>query len=412
MKKFLLCTGILCLWLHGARAERVSLESYAHNLDSLPIAVLPFTSLNEKSVRSDEPWKIIADDLDFSGRFMVTSLAKADTALFLQKNIPIYIDGKYSIDGSFIVMDCFLHDSRTGDVIAEKRYNGEVKLLRTMSHRFSNEVVEMLFNDRGIFLSRICFVKDEGAVKDIMVMDFDGHTIKQFTNNKTLNIFPAFADSVSLLWTSYARGQPDIYKGNILTGKMKPLIVSRYIESSPSASLTDGRIAFGSNRDGNMEIYVCEADGTGVKRLTFSKSIDTSPCWSPNGFQIAFTSDRGGSPQIYVMDADGANVRRLTYEGSYQDSPAWSPKGDKIAYMSQSGGPFQIWTIQTDGTNPQQVTTNPGSNENPAWSADGSHIVFSCKAGFKNDLYAIKIDGSHLKRLTSTGNAKMPDWSE
>jgi TolB protein len=412
MKKYAIVMGFVAMGFTAGRAERVSLESYAHNLDSLPIAVIPFTSTDDKKVGTDEPWNVIADDLDFSGRFMVTRNATADTALFSRKNIPVYIDGKYSFEGSLIVMDCSMHDAKTGDVIAEKRYNGETKSLRTMAHRFSNEAVGMLFGDRGIFTSKICFVRDEGMFKNIMVMDYDGRNQRQFTNYKSINIFPVFADSTTILWTSYARGQPDIYKGSLGAGKIRPLVVSRYIETSPSSSMADGRIAFGSNRDGNMEIYTCDADGTGVKRLTFNKSIDTSPCWSPNGFQIAFTSDRGGSPQIYVMDSDGSNVRRLTYEGNYQDSPAWSPKGDKIAYMSQSGGPFEIWVIQTDGANPLQVTTNPGSNEYPSWSADGAHIVYSCKVGIKNDLYAVKVDGTHSKKLTNIGNAKMPDWSE
>jgi TolB protein len=75
------------------------------------------------------------------------------------------------------------------------------------------------------------------------------------------------------------------------------------------------------------------------------------------------------------------------------------------------GGAFDIWTIQPDGTNPVKVTSNPGSNEYPAWSADGMHIVYSCRTGFRNDLYAVKADGTHLKKLTTSGNAKMPDWS-
>jgi TolB protein len=409
MKKTAFIFGIIAIGLTSGWAEKVSLESYAHNLDSLAIAVLPFTSTGDKAVKAEMPWKTIADDLEFSGRFMVTRTEAIDTALFSKNNIPIYIDGKYSLEGSLIVMDCYLHDAKSGDVLAEKRYNGDVKFLRKMAHRFSNETVEMLFNDRGIFESKICFVRDEGNVKNLMVMDYDGHNLRQFTNNKSINVFPCFADSASILWTCYLRGQPDIFKGDLTTGKSRPLVVSRFIESSPAVSVVDGKIAFGSNRDGNMEIYTCDADGTGVKRLTFNKSIETSPCWSPNGFQIAFTSDRGGSPQIYIMDTDGANVRRLTYDGNYQDSPAWSPKGDKIAYMSQVSGVFQIVVIQPDGANAVQVTTNPGNNEYPAWSADGAHIVFSCKTGIKSDLYAIKADGTHLKKLTNTGN--VPDWS-
>jgi TolB protein len=414
MKKntVLLAVGIMFAAGTVCRAERINLESFAHNLDSIPIGILPFKSLNSKFLTRDEPWKVIADDLSFSGRFMVTSPNTIDAGIFTKNDIPLYIDGTYSVDGSFIAMTLSLNDTKSKDLLAEKKYSGEVKYLRRMAHQFSDEMIAMLFNDKGIFQSKICFVKDEGPAKNIVIMDYDGYNQRNFTSNTSINIFPVWEDSATILWTTFLRGQADIYRGTVGSVKSSACIKGRFVETSPSVSMIDGKVAFASSRDGNMEIYTCDADCSGVKRITFNKSIDTSPCWSPNGYQIAFTSDRGGSPQIYIMDADGSNTRRLTYEGSYQDSPAWSPKGDKIAYMSQGGGgAFNIWIIQTDGSNPVKLTTNAGSNEYPAWSADGSHIVYSCKNGFKSDLYAISLDGTRSKRLTNSGNAKMPDWS-
>jgi TolB protein len=393
-------------------AERINLESFARNLDSIPIGILPFKSLNSKFMTRDEPWKVIADDLSFSGRFSVTAPNAIAPDIFIEKNIPLYIDGTYSVDGSFIAMTVSLNDTKSKDLLAEKKYTGEVKNLRRMGHQFSDELVAMLFNDKGIFQSKICFVKDDGPAKNIAIMDYDGNNQRNFTSNTSINIFPAFEDSASILWTSFLRGQADIFRGSIGSAKSSAVIKSRFVETSPSACMVSGKIAFASSRDGNMEIYTCDADCSGIKRLTINKCIDTSPCWSPNGFQIAFTTDRSGSPQIWVMDADGANARRLTYEGNYQDSPSWSPKGDKIAYMSQApGGQFNIWTIQTDGSNATQLTKNQGSCEYPAWSGDGLHIVYSCRVGFKTDLYAISAEGGRIKRLTTTGNAKMPDWS-
>src|SRR6185503_13314557 len=73
-----------------------------------------------------------------------------------------------------------------------------------------------------------------------------------------------------------------------------------------------GRIAFTSNRDGNDEIYVMNADGTGVVRLTNDPAIDQQPAWSPDGSRIAFVSNRGGKFDTYLMNADGTGVTRLT----------------------------------------------------------------------------------------------------
>lgn len=73
-----------------------------------------------------------------------------------------------------------------------------------------------------------------------------------------------------------------------------------------------GRIAFVSDRDGDDEIYVMNADGSGQIRLTTSAGPDLWPAWSPDGLQIAFDSHRDGNIQIYVMHADGSGQTPIT----------------------------------------------------------------------------------------------------
>ena len=76
------------------------------------------------------------------------------------------------------------------------------------------------------------------------------------------------------------------------------------LDGSPSWSSDGGRIAFDSLRDGNGEIYVMNADGSGQTRLTDDPGFDGSPSWSPDGSRIAFQSFRDGdaNPEIYVMN--------------------------------------------------------------------------------------------------------------
>jgi TolB protein len=410
-KLILVCVAVFTCGL-SVQAERLSLESYASNLDSIPIAIMPFTLNGERKITDNEPWKVLAGDLEFSGKFMVNRLPKPDSAYLAQHAIPLYIDGAYVVTGAAVDCECALRDSRTKEKLFSGRYNAESKQVQRIGHQIADQLIEMLFNEKGIFCSRIIAVKDDGSNKNIVLMDWDGTNQKMLTQNTTLNLFPTFVDSVTFLWTSFLRGHPDIYKGTI-GGKYAPIASTRAIETSPAYSPIEGKIAFASSRDGNMEIYTCNLDGTGITRLTHAKSIETSPCFSPNGYQIAFTSDRDGAPAIYLIDADGANQHRLSTEGGYQDSPAWSPKGDKIAFHSNTTGKFEIWTINADGTNPFEVTNNvPGSNEYPSFAPDGEHIVFASTREGKTDLYAIKTDGTHLKRLTNTGNIKMPDWSK
>ena len=98
----------------------------------------------------------------------------------------------------------------------------------------------------------------------------------------------------------------------------------------------DGRkLAFVSRRDGNSEIYVINADGSGQENLTQHPARDSHPSWSPDGRKLAFVSRRDGNSDIYVMNADGSGLRNVTRAPSNDLRPAWSPNGRAIAFVRQ-----------------------------------------------------------------------------
>lgn len=80
--------------------------------------------------------------------------------------------------------------------------------------------------------------------------------------------------------------------------------------SAAARTFETGMIAFGSERDGNGEIYVAYPDGSLVN-LTQNAAEDSQPSWSPNGTRIAFVSDRDGNFELYAMNADGSSMTRL-----------------------------------------------------------------------------------------------------
>ena len=83
------------------------------------------------------------------------------------------------------------------------------------------------------------------------------------------------------------------------------------------------RVAFSSDRDGDWEIYVMNADGSGQINLTNEPSSDRLPSCSPDGARIAFTSARDGNSEIYLMNADGSGVTRRTEEPVDDGGPEW-----------------------------------------------------------------------------------------
>src|SRR5918996_1441437 len=84
--------------------------------------------------------------------------------------------------------------------------------------------------------------------------------------------------------------------------------------------------------------------------------------------QIVFFSDRDGNQQIYVMNAeDGSNQTRLTSVNANASEPSWSPDRTKIAFESEQDGNTNIYVMNADGSGLIQLTNDPADDSNPSW---------------------------------------------
>lgn len=209
---------------------------------------------------------------------------------------------------------------------------------------------------------------------------------------------------------------------------------------------TMSKILFISERAGNSDIYIMDADGGNQINLNNNPSLDESPCWSPDGKKIMFVSDRDGNREIYIMDADGSNLINLSNNPASDERPSWLPDGKKILFESNRDGKRGIYIMDADGTNPTKLpcypdewqvyalspdgktiafqiasdirvldietgeetnlTNNPSWDLGPiCWSPDGKEIAFTSGKDGHLEIYLIGADGNNLKRLTTySGN--------
>ena len=193
------------------------------------------------------------------------------------------------------------------------------------------------------------------------------------------------------------------------------LMIKRLMTSAIPAVLgsVSGRIAFQTNRDGNIEIYVMNGDGSGLTDLTNNPAGDDQPAWSPDGSKILFGSDRDGNDEIYVMNADGSDPTNLTNSPAQEETADWSPDGKKIVFMSDRDGNNEIYVMNADGSGQTNLTHNPAEDSFPVWSRDGKQIGFTSDRENGNpNIYVMNADGSNPTRLTDgSGEETFPQWS-
>jgi Tol biopolymer transport system component len=177
--------------------------------------------------------------------------------------------------------------------------------------------------------------------------------------------------------------------------------------------------------EGEVHLLSVRPDGSDVQKLATTAN-NGFPAFSPDGKRLVFRSGRDRTAKnLYLMNADGSGVERLT-EGKWTDTMCdWSHDGKWITFASDRGGNFEVYLVRPNGSGLRKLIGGGGRNNHPHFSPDGKWIVFtSQRAGYSaeeislprqpqpyGDLFAIRIDGSGLVRLTHNGFEEgTPAW--
>ena len=290
---------------------------------------------------------------------------------------------------------------------------------RLIAHKFADEIILRLGGGlNGIAETHIYFVSSRSGAKEIWQMDYDGQGQHQLTHLGQISLSPHISPSNDrVAFSSLSKYGWTIRMYSLLLNRLVGFTTPGGTTLSPAWSSDGAHMAFSSDKTGDSEIWVTDANGGSPHQITIFKGPDVSPSWNPKtNSQIVWVSGRTGLPQIYIMDSDGAGVQRMT-DGGYATSPSWSPNGQFLTfawdrkYGPGAPGGQDIYVMDIASKRWTQLTHDAGRNDFPSWSPDGRHIVFQRERGHNVEVWSMLADGTEQHALTHGGNDSMPNWS-
>lgn len=193
----------------------------------------------------------------------------------------------------------------------------------------------------------------------------------------------------------------DIFAADLEGNITRQLTDAEGYDAEATLSPDGSKIVFTSDRSGDLELYTMNTDGTDVRQITDSLGYDGGAFFSPDGSKLVFRASRPRTEEdiatytslleqglvqptnleIFVCNIDGSDLRQVTDLGKANWAPYFHPSGEKIIFASNhhlpSGRSFNLFMINIDGTGLEQITFDETFDAFPMFSHDGKQLVFS-----------------------------------
>lgn len=201
------------------------------------------------------------------------------------------------------------------------------------------------------------------------------------------------------LWPVYSTY--DIFVADLTGRVLQQLTSVNGYDAEATVSPKGDKIVFTSNRNGDLDLYTMDINGTNVKQITHELGYDGGAFFSPDGSKIVFRASRPRTDEqkkeyqeylaqglvaptemeIFVCNADGTDLHQVTQLGKANWAPFYHPSGKKILFSSNHRGSrgfqFNIFMINEDGSGLEQITYDGVFDSFPMFSPDGKKLVFS-----------------------------------
>jgi TolB protein len=261
----------------------------------------------------------------------------------------------------------------------------------------------------------------------VYVVRADGSGLRRLTSSPGDDFDPSLSPDGSMVaFRSRRDGDNEVYVMDADGRDQRDVSRDAADDWGPNWS-PDGRVVFNCARGLAIGFRGCAVrpDGSDLRILPIRRYVEY-PAWSPDGSKIAFMSQEpdaaGNDPNydIFVVDADGTGLRQLTDAPGEDGFPAWSPDGTWIAFSSTRDdcanspgqgclttgdiGPYEdVWMMRSDGSDQHRLSARLG--QLMSWSPDGAYLVFS------PGLNVIRADGSGLTTIAvPVGEPEFANW--
>jgi len=193
----------------------------------------------------------------------------------------------------------------------------------------------------------------------------------------------------------------DIFISDLQGNIVNQLTKEKGYDAEATISPKGDKIVFTSTRSGDLELYTMNLDGSDVKQITDVLGYDGGAFFSPDGSKIIFRASRPKTKEeideykslfseglvqptnmeLFICNSDGSDLRQLTFLGNANWSPFFHPSGKKIIFSSnyeaEGGFPFNLYMIDIDGKNLKRITHSDTFDAFPVFSNDGKKLAFS-----------------------------------
>lgn len=329
--------------------ERTEIYLQDLNNDQLPAKIADLnTGIVGKCWSADGTQMVLYTDQNGKGQILLLNVEPYPAKVFLSDENTNLISPRVSPDGKQV-----LYEARGADDSSEFRMMDlETRVTRTI---FKTKPTKIASHTPAISPDgkQIAFADRSAGNSEIYIINSDGTGLQNLTNDPLLDANPVFSpDGTEIIFARDFYGVQRLYRMNLDGSASRRVTQKEGYEMTPTFSPDGSILGFAGDRDGRgLDIFLLDLKNPGdEKRLSALRFHDSSPAFSPDGKKIAFISNADGNSEIYVMNADGSGLFRITHTKAGEGAPQFTSDGRSLIFASDRDGKFAIYKIELPGT--------------------------------------------------------------